>query len=175
MSASHRTFPNSARWSAGRAEAAALAVAALFASAGGAEARTPACVVSTAPVAFGAYDASAGSPTTSSGYVDVQCTCATVPDCTDVYYNLEIQAGGSGSLLDRRMVRSGGTETLRYTLYQDSNHSTPWTTGFQGVSRNYPMLDFGTPQRTSVYGRMPAGQYVPAGTYGETPPVAVIY
>jgi spore coat protein U-like protein len=124
-------------------------------------------------VAFGGYDAAAD--TDSSGYVDVQCTCTPVGDCTDLPYTLEIQAGASASLSPRRMERSGGTETLDYHLYRDSNRTLVWTTGPNALGRTYGALQFESPQQSIVYGRIPSGQHVRPGSYGETPTVSLIY
>jgi spore coat protein U-like protein len=146
-----------------------------LAAAGPALAGTPTCSVTTGAVAFGAYDATAPGHTDSSGYVDVQCTCTPLNDCTDLPYTLEIQAGASASLAPRRMERSGGTETLDYNLYQDSNHAVLWSTGPNALGRTYGAAVFETPQRSTVYGRIPAGQHVRPGSYGETPAVTMIY
>ena len=169
------TFLKSALSSAARPERAlaALAAAAACAFAGHAAAGTPSCTVSASAVAFGPYDPATDSD--ANGYVDVFCTCLTGNDCTDLPYTLEIQAGASGSTTSRQMVRSGGTETLGYGLYQDSLHTTNWGVGVQAVGRTYGTALYGGSQRTQVYGRMPQGQYVPAGTYGETPAIALYY
>ena len=172
------TCPKSARWSAVRPERAGLAALAalLAATAGGsALAGTPSCTVTTGSVAFGSYDGGAPGDSDSSGYVDVQCSCTPVNDCTDLPYTIEIQAGASGSLAPRRMERSGGTETLDYHLYQDSGRTTLWGTGANALGRTYGAAIFDTAQRSTIYGRVPAGQHVLPGTYGETPAVAMIY
>ena len=168
-------FPKSVPSSAARPERAlaALAAAAACAFAGPAAAGTPSCTVSASGVAFGSYDSAADSD--AAGYVDVFCTCLTGADCTDLPYTLEIQAGASGSTTARQLLRSGGTETLNYGLYQDSLHTTNWGVGVQAVGRTYGTALFGGSQRTQVYGRVPQGQFVPAGSYGETPAIALYY
>ena len=176
MSTRARTFPRSARSSAGRPEGVVLGLLGAgiaLAWAGAAAAGTPSCTVSTAPVAFGGYQATSNSD--ASGYVDVSCTCTTGNDCTDVPYQLEIQAGASASIAPRRMIRAGGTETLDYDLYQDGGHATVWGTGLDALGRTYTVLLFDSSQRTFVYGRVPSGQHVPPGTYGETPTVSMTY
>ena len=176
MSPRARTFQKSGRSSAGRAEGTvlgALAAGLAVAWAGAAAAGTPSCTVSTAPVSFGGYQAASDSD--ASGHVDVSCTCTTGNDCTDVPYQLEIQPGASGSIAPRRMIRASGTETLDYDLYQDAGRTTIWGTGLDAVGRTYTVALFDSSQRTFVYGRVPSGQHVPPGTYGETPTVSMTY
>ena len=151
----------------------AAAAALLCGFGGAAMAGTPSCTVSAAPVAFGPYDS--GSDADAAGYIDVFCTCLTGNDCSDLPYTLELQAGASGSTTTRLMERSGGTETLAYGLFQDSGHTTNWGTGGDAVGRTYGAALYGASQRTQVYGLAPQGQYVPPGTYGETPAVALFY
>ena len=178
MSPKRKTCPRSARSSAGRREALAAALTAALlgaAAAGPAFAGTPSCAVATGAVAFGGYDPFAPGAHDSSGYVDVQCTCTPIGDCTDLPYTLEIQPGGSGSLSPRRMERSGGTETLDYHLYRDGARTAVWGTGGNALGRTYQAADFESPQRNTVYGRVPAGQHVRPGSYGETPIVSMTY
>ena len=74
------------------------------------------------------------------------------------------------------MLPSGaGSDTLGYALYQDSGRTQVWSTGGQARGENYQAALFGSYKRTPVYGRMPAGQYVPAETYSEAPAVTIIY
>jgi spore coat protein U-like protein len=56
------------------------------------------------------------------------------------------------------MVASGNY--LNYKLFSDSTRNTEWTT-----AATIPGVDVGT---VSVYGRIPAGQNQPAGSYTDT-------
>ena len=157
-----------------RIRLALLALTAACALAGGARATT--CTISTTPVSFGSYDPHAGSPNDASGFIDVYCTCTGAECAVDVDYQIEIDAGGSGSTSDRRLLPAGGGgTTLGYGLYQDSNRSVPWGIGIRARSETYPTNLFGSFQRSTVYGRIPAGQHVPADTYSEAPTVTIIY
>ena len=161
-----------------RPERPLLGLLALLAACGTADhAAAAACTVSTTAVSFGTYDAHAGSPNDASGYIDVYCTCSGGVDCSlAVDYQIEIGPGGSGSTSDRRLLPGGGGgTTLMYGLYQDSNRSAAWTTGAGAVSVTYPTNLFGSYQRSTVYGRIPTGQHVPADTYSEAPTVTIIY
>jgi spore coat protein U-like protein len=167
------TFPRSGRWSAGRAEAVALAALCAWGMAAAAQAKT--CTVSTGAVAFGVYEGGAPGHNEASGHVDVACTCSGGLDCADFSYTIELQAGGSGSAAARRMQRVSGTETLNYGLFQDSSRTVHWAGGADAVTRTYLTADFGSFQRTPVYGRIPAGQHVTPGSYVDTPGVVITY
>ena len=172
-----KTYPKSGRWSAVPAELrllAVLACALVCGIAGAATAGTPSCTVSASGVAFGPYDPADDAD--AAGDIDVFCTCVTGNDCTDLPYSLEIQAGLSGSTTARALLPGGGgAQTLSYGLFQDSGRTANWGTGVEAVGRTYPIALYGSSQRTQVYGRVPQGQYVPAGTYGETPAIALFY
>lgn len=113
-------------------------------------------------------------PADPSGYVDLRCTCSGL-DCLIFGYSIEIQAGASGSVTSRKMKRDDGPETLAYTLYRDLTRLLPWNTGSNAFGGTYLLAQFGVTQRIPVYGRIPAGQVIPAGAYKETPSVAVVY
>lgn len=73
------------------------------------------------------------------------------------------------------MTRTGGTETLRYGLYRDVLRLLPWDSGPNALGGLYLLNQFGAWQRTYVYGRIPAGQSVPAGSYADSPGVTITY
>lgn len=106
--------------------------------------------------------------------MDVRCTCSGL-DCVLFGYQVEIQAGASGSTADRRLVRTGGSETLKYGLYRDLARTQPWGVGPNSAGAVYLLSLFGSVQRLSVYGAIPAGQAVRAGTYRDTPLVVITY
>lgn len=129
------------------------------------------CSVSTTPVVFGAYRATDLPAKTGRGDVRLQCSC-TLLDCVAFSYSLDVQSGGSGSVSDRRMTRTDGTDTLKYQLYSDSFALSPWV---GPMPQMFLESDFGSGQTVYIYGRAFAGQAVLAGTYTDGPIVVVTY
>ena len=120
------------------------------------------CTISTAAVAFGSYDpvvAHASANLDGSGTVTVACTKGAVATV-----GLGLGSNASASV---RRLKDAGTNYITYELYQDSGRSTVWGNAGAGllspgaapskVARNF-----------TVYGRVPANQDVPAGTYNDT-------
>ena len=92
------------------------------------------------------------------GAVSIACTKGAVT-------TVGLDAGTNATAGTRRLATSGNF--LTYELYQDSNHSTVW--GNSGAA----LYNSGTaPSRAArtfqVYGRLLAGQDVPAGSYTDT-------
>jgi spore coat protein U-like protein len=120
------------------------------------------CTITTSPVGFPAYDpivTHASTPDDSTtGSVTVTCTkgaAATI--------GLGLGANVSGS----QMRMANGTNYLNYALYQDSGHATVW--GTSGAGLLSPGAAPSKAARTfTVYGRIPAAQDLPAGTYTDT-------
>ncbi len=118
------------------------------------------CTISTADLAFGAYDpivTNASSPKDSTGTVNITCTSGAVT-------NVELDTGANASGSTRRM--KAGSNYLSYEIYQDSGRTTVWGSGTG-------KLDTGTapnfnPRAFTAYGRITAGQDVPAGSYTDT-------
>lgn len=126
------------------------------------------CTITTAPVAFGAYDpivANATTPRDSNGSVTITCTKgATTTMGLDVGGH-SAQASGT----TRAMTDGAGTPSyLSYELYQDAPGGTVW--GNSGASLvTPPTAPSKAPRSFTVYGRIPAGQDVPvAASYSDT-------
>ena len=124
------------------------------------------CTISTAPVAFGAYDpvvANAATPLNGTGSVSVTCT-------TGASANITLgqganPAGGSTNAAPLRQMKDAGTDLLAYGLYQDTGHATVWgNTAGTGVAET----GTGAAINVTVYGQIPAGQNVPAASYSDT-------
>lgn len=120
------------------------------------------CTISTIAVGFPNYDpivAHASTPDDSTaGSVTVTCTkgaAATI--------GLGLGANASGT----QMRMANGTNYLNYALYQDSGHATVW--GNSGTGLYSPgAAPSKAPRTFTVYGRIPAAQDLPAGTYTDT-------
>lgn len=120
-----------------------------------------ACSISTTPVAFGAYDSVLKAEVNQTGTVTVTCTLGAG---TTVKLDQ-----GTGSLTPtstlavplRRMTST--PNFLPYTLSIDAGQVTVWE-GLTGVVHT----GTGTATVLTVYGRIAAGQNVPAGAYTDT-------
>jgi spore coat protein U-like protein len=145
-----------------RALLAALALGAAFAPAG---ARAQACTFSTGPtaMAFGAYSPASGAPADSTSTFSYDCRNASFRATVEL-------SAGAGTFAQRQM--SLGAERLAYNLYQDAARTIVWGDGTP-PSRTL----VGTRRRTTytIYGRIPAGQWVAPGVYGDSITVTLLF
>jgi spore coat protein U-like protein len=121
------------------------------------------CTISTSAVGFPAYDPIVAHATTpddsTSGSVTIICTKGTAP-------SVGLGLGSNASSSQRRM-RNGTSNYLEYALYQDVNRTTVW--GDSGSALFSPgAAPSKAPRTYTVYGRIPAGQDLPAGIYADT-------
>jgi spore coat protein U-like protein len=128
------------------------------------------CVITTFPLAFGSYaplGANASTPLDASGSLNVQCT------------------GGSGSgvglgdglyFSTSRRMSDGVSSFLSYELYQDSGRTKRWGDAIlaQRYTTGFPFVSTGT-LSIPIYGRIPAGQLVSAGTFSDTVAATVYF
>ena len=122
----------------------------------------PNCTISTAPVAFPAYDpvvANASTNDDGTGSVIVACTKGST-------VTIGLGLGLNVSSVQMRM-KDATTDYLNYALYQDSGRATVWGTSGAGLLSPVAAPDK-TPRTFTVYGRIPSGQDVPAGSYTDT-------
>jgi spore coat protein U-like protein len=130
------------------------------------------CNVSSTGVAYGVYDPNSSSPTNAAGNIHVFCTVLVVSVLSQI--NISLSTGGSGTFASRKM--SGGTDQLNYNLYKDASHTTVWGDGTGGTgifTDNLLIAVLGTSVDHTIYGSIPAGQYVSAGSYSDTITVTV--
>ena len=122
-----------------------------------------ACTITATGVAFGAYDPK--SATARTGFGNVTLTCH--PNSRPV---IALGSGLGGNPLQRRM--SNGITSLAYDLFTDAGLSSVWGDGSGGT------FTVSTPKRGgtfTVYGAIPAGQNVTAGTYTDVLVVTVVF
>lgn len=126
------------------------------------------CQVSTSGVTFGIYDPLVLSPTVALGSINVGCS--PLP----LVVTISLSGGGSGNPASRRMI--AGTTLLPYNLYQDAIYSNVYGDGSSGSSTGV-LLSGVLPVLTSsvVYGRMPAGANVGAGSYTDSITVTITF
>lgn len=120
-----------------------------------------ACSVDSATnLAFGSYDL---TDTDGTSTVSVTCTNGSA-------YRIDIDGGGSANP-NARTMSDGGGNSLNYALYQDSGRSSIW--GINGDGKT--ATGTGTSDSHIVYGRIPAGQTAPEGSYSDTVTVTVYF
>lgn len=122
------------------------------------------CLISAAPLAFGTYT---GVVNSTSSNLTVTCT-STTP------YNVGLDAGtASGATVSNRSMLDASSNKLNYKLSKDSGNTTNWgnTVGTDTAAGT----GSGSAQTMTVYGQIPAGQYVKPGSYSDTITATLTY
>ena len=116
------------------------------------------CTVSAADLDFGTYATTSPMPARGQSVVQLQCTNGLTVDV-----GLDAGTAPGATTSNRRLV--SGNDLLTYGLYQDAARTINWgdTTGADTLE----LQATGLLQSVPVYGEIPAGQRVPAGTYGD--------
>ncbi|HLJ73439.1 MAG TPA: spore coat U domain-containing protein, partial [Thermoanaerobaculia bacterium] len=127
------------------------------------------CTVSTVSITFGAYDpvvTNAATPLDSTGTVNVYCTTGTLA-------TVSLDLGSHFTGTTRRML-SGAANFMTYEIYKDAGRTVVWnstnTNSGTSTSKTIPINS-----GFIAYGRIPAGQDIPAGGYNDTVLVTVNY
>lgn len=125
--------------------------------------------VSATAMSFGNYNAAAPGAATANSTITVSCVDAgrELPSFT-----VALSTGGSGTYSPRQLL--SGLNTLAYNIFTTGGFTTVWGNGTGG---SVIVSDNGTVNSVSftAYGRVPAGQYVAAGSYTDTITVTVTY
>jgi len=120
------------------------------------------CSLNVVGLTFGSYDPFSVTDTDITGGVSITCD-------TDTSAQVSLSAG-SGPFAARQL--KSGLNALLYNLYADPAHLSIWGDGSPGTN----LVSFsGTAGSYTVYGRIPAGQNVPVGTYGDTITVTLTF
>ena len=123
-----------------------------------------ACLVSPPALSFGPYDGLSGSPATTSGNAVVTCDLAPPPIVT-----LELSASAvSGGFLPRQMRHDTGADRLAYNFYADPGGASVLGDGSGGTVTRSDRVFKNKPWIVTIYGRIPPGQDVAAGSYSDT-------
>lgn len=134
------------------------------------------CTVSALAPAFGVYSPS-GSSTLANGLVTVSCNVQLLP--LNVFYTIQLGLGSQPTGQQRQLAGGpGGTARLQYNLFCDAARTQIWADGSGSsctVSGGQALLLGGLLTLYPVYGRVPTGQYVPAGSYSDVIAVDVLY
>lgn len=130
------------------------------------------CTASTSGVSFGGYDPGSGSPNDTTGTVTLNCT-----GVVSLLGTIDIAAspGSSGNATARQLTQ--GVDRLNYNLYTDNSRTTIWGTGANGTSTMSAPLNglLFFSQSVTVYGRIPANQWVRTGAYADSIIVTITY
>ncbi len=133
------------------------------------------CSVDASTLNFGVYNPLAAGNLDATGSVSV--TCGALVLGANISYNVTLGAGGSGNPLSRTM--SNGANTLSYNLYTNAGRTLIWgdnSGGTSTVSSAYLLnLLLSRTDAFSIYGRIPSGQNVTAGSYTDTIVATVIF
>ncbi len=122
------------------------------------------CTVTANDMVFGNYAATQADATST---IYATCTRTTA-------YNLGLSAGTApGATVTTRAMRSSSGVRLNYGLFRDSDRKQNW--GNTGSSDTLPGSGSGGTQSITVYGRIPASQYVSPGSYSDTIIVTLSY
>ena len=135
------------------------------------------CSVTATGPAFGVYNPLNAAPTLANGQEVVTCTL-TGNATTTVNLVSSFSTGASGSYALRTML--SGANTLNYNLYKDAALTQILGNGSGGSQTILASLTLTRLNRTRtstaiLYGRVPASQDVPAGSYTDTITVTVTY
>ncbi|MGA7964950.1 MAG: spore coat U domain-containing protein [Gammaproteobacteria bacterium] len=132
------------------------------------------CNVTATNLAFGSYNVLDTAVLNGTSTVAVNCT-------KDTPFTVALDAGGNAggaTNFSARAMSNGATtpSLLDYQLYTNSAGSTVWGNGTQSSSTmSGTGTGPGSPVNETVYGQIPAGQNVPAGSYTDTVNVTVSY
>ena len=122
------------------------------------------CTISATPLAFGSYTGAISQVNTT---VTVTCTNTTP-------YNIGLNAGvAAGATVTNRSMTGPASALLSYQLFRDAGHTLNWgiTIGTDTVS----VTANGSAQVQTVYGQIPAAQFVAPGAYADTITATVTY
>jgi spore coat protein U-like protein len=118
------------------------------------------CSLSTTSIVFGTYNVFSSGPVDSTGTVTYSCN-----GNTNVL--ITMTRGQSMTFLPRELGK--GTERLAYNLFRDAARTTVWGDFTGGTSAYVSMSPAKKEDITvTVYGRIPPGQDISAGSYTDS-------
>ena len=97
----------------------------------------------------------------------------TVTVAPNVAYYIKISQGqGVGATENQRyLTQLGGTQQLKYNLFQDSGYQHPYGSMGQVLRR----IGTGLPEMITIYGEIPSNQRVEAGTYLDRVTISITF
>lgn len=122
------------------------------------------CTVTAGTLGFGTYNGTTAA--TAAAAISVNCS-------NGAAYQVGLDDGLDPSATARRMAGPGGAR-LSYELYSNSARTLAWGDG-SALGARVSGTGSGSAQSLTVYGRIPAGQLVAAGSYTDSVVVTVEY
>jgi len=129
------------------------------------------CTVSTTPVNFGSYDVFRTTPTDAIGTISVSCKKKKKVKVTVAIG----QSPNSGLFTPRQMRDAMSSDLLNYDLYTKKKMTRIWGDGTGGTSIVKKKIKKKKTKVFKVYGRIPQGQDVSAGSYTDTLLVTITF
>jgi spore coat protein U-like protein len=128
--------------------------------------------VSATGINFGNYDPGSPSATTSEGSVIVACELS-----VDVLPTFAVSlSSGRAAHHSVREMSAGHEHRLYFNLYTTASHTVIWADGTgDSETKSYDGLLVLSHVELTIYGLLPAKQFVPAGVYSDTIVVTVEY
>ena len=127
------------------------------------------CTISTAAVAFGAYD-----PVVANAATDLNGTGTIIVACTKGA-SATIDLGNGGNLLAGSRRMTSGTDFLNYALYKDAARTQVWGTGLAGGTTAAYTAASKASTNITVYGKVPQAQDVTVGSYTDVVVATINY
>lgn len=136
------------------------------------------CSVTSSGVAFGHYEVTQATADDGTGTLRVTCTRQAGVDPSSVSYVLGLSPGASGNYSARLMP--SGTNRLFYNLFANAARTQVWGNGSNSTVTVPGSLSFTGSQSSrafnhTIYGRVPALQSVPSGSYNDTIVVTITF
>lgn len=119
-----------------------------------------ACSISVSGVPFGAYDTLSPSAVITAAQIEIDCQKGNQQP------EVALGTGAAGSYAPREM--GGPPDVLQYNLFTNATYTTVWGDGRGGTSTVWPAEVRNKSFRATIYGRIPGGQNVHAGSYSDT-------
>lgn len=129
-----------------------------------------ACNVTATGINFGIYDVFKTTPLDSTGSVTVTCD-ETPPPTIKISIS---RSNNSGSFIPRQMRHATKADFLNYNLFTNASMTEVWGDGTGGTSTVLlKKVSKNKPEIVIIYGRIPPGQDVSAGSYSDTLTVTI--
>jgi spore coat protein U-like protein len=115
------------------------------------------CLISATPLGFGSY----------TGLVDPASSTVTVTCTNTTPYNVGLSAGlATGATVTTRSMTGPAAALLGYGLFSDSGHTTNW--GITISTDTVTGTANGAAQPITVFGQIPAAEFIAPGAYADT-------
>lgn len=120
------------------------------------------CRLTVAPLVFGDYDPlGVHQANVLDASTEVRLVCS-----RDSRATLSLDGGLNAQGPDARRLSNQGSHLL-YQIFQDPTRTQPWGEGVNARTLSQFDAGFAEPERITIYGRIPAGQQVLAGSYSD--------